>query len=152
MYYFSYTPSICPLWILANETGIVKISFSKLIGKAIEKETSLIKQAMTQIEEYLEGRRKVFDFPMDPQGTTFQKNVWSILQQIPYGETWSYKQVAIAVGNPNASRAVGMANNKNPLPIVVPCHRVIGANGKLTGYAGGLDVKERLLDLEQKHV
>ena len=86
---------------------------------------------------------------MHPQGTDFQLRVWQVLRTIPYGKTWSYKQVATAAGNPNASRAVGMANNRNPIAIIIPCHRVIGANGRLVGYAGGLDVKEKLLEIEQ---
>ena len=113
------------------------------------KETPLIIQAVTQLEEYLSGTRKEFDLPLNPIGTEFQKSVWKILQIIPYGEHWSYKQVAIALFKPTAARAVGMANNKNPLPIIIPCHRVIGANGDLVGYAGGLAIKEKLLKLEQ---
>ena len=96
--------------------------------------------------------RKIFTLPLAPVGTEFQQHVWKILQTIPYGETWSYKQVAVAIGNPKASRAVGMANNKNPLAIFIPCHRVIGSNGKLVGYAGGLNIKEHLLALEQENV
>ena len=112
-------------------------------------ETPLIMQAVTQIKEYLSGTRKQFDLPLNPSGTEFQKNVWHVLQMIPYGEHWSYKQVAIALLKPTAARAVGMANNKNPIPIIIPCHRVIGANGDLVGYAGGLAIKEQLLNLEQ---
>jgi len=112
-------------------------------------ENLLLIQAATQLEEYLSGSRKQFDLPLNLIGTEFQKNVWTILQTIPYGEHWSYKQVAIAIGKPTAARAVGMANNKNPIPIIVPCHRVIGANGDLVGYAGGLVIKEHLLKLEK---
>lgn len=112
-------------------------------------ETTLIKEAAKQLEEYLNGGRTTFDLPLNPQGTEFQKNVWKVLCDIPFGETRSYKQVAIAVGNPKASRAIGMANNKNPIMIFVPCHRVIGSNGKLVGYAGGLDIKEKLLSIEK---
>ena len=115
------------------------------------KETSLVIQAATQLEEYLSGSRKQFDLPLKLIGTEFQKNVWHILQTIPYGERWSYKQVAIALGKPTAARAVGMANNKNPIPIIVPCHRVIGANGDLVGYGGGLVIKARLLQLEKEN-
>lgn len=113
------------------------------------KETPLLQEAATQLSEYFAGNRTAFNIPMSPTGTAFQKKVWQVLQTIPYGETWSYKKVAMAIGNPNASRAVGMANNKNPIAIIVPCHRVIGANGKLVGYAGGLDIKSHLLQLEQ---
>lgn len=106
--------------------------------------------AFAQVQEYFEGKRKEFDFPYELNGTEFQKSVWKLLCDIPYGETRSYKEIAIAVGNPKASRAVGMANNKNPIAIVVPCHRVIGVNGKLVGYAGGLDMKTKLLKIESK--
>lgn len=114
-------------------------------------ETPLLAAAAGQLEEYLSGKRMIFDFPLNPKGTEFQKKVWDVLKTIPYGETWSYKQVAIALGKPTASRAVGMANNRNPIMIVVPCHRVVGSNGDLVGYAGGLDVKAMLLKLEKEH-
>ncbi|MBE6050453.1 MAG: methylated-DNA--[protein]-cysteine S-methyltransferase [Clostridium sp.] len=103
---------------------------------------------MKQISEYLEGNRKEFDFPIYLEGTEFQKKVWDTLRKIPYGETRSYKDIAIMVGNEKASRAVGGANNKNPIIIAVPCHRVIGKNGKLVGFGCGIDVKEKLLDIE----
>lgn len=112
-------------------------------------ETELIKQAAEQLMEYLEGSRKTFDLPLNPQGTEFQKSVWNVLCNIPYGETRSYKQVAVAIGNPKACRAVGLANNKNPIMIFIPCHRVVGLNGSLVGYAGGLDLKEKLLSIEK---
>lgn len=113
------------------------------------KETPLIIQTVTQLEEYIAGTRKNFTVHINPMGTEFQKNVWNILQRIPYGEHWSYKQVAIKLGKPTAARAVGMANNKNPIAIIIPCHRVIGASGNLVGYAGGLEIKEKLLKLEK---
>ena len=114
-------------------------------------ETELIKEAARQLNEYLNGSRTQFQLPLNPQGTEFQKKVWNALCNIPYGETRSYKQVAEAIGNPKASRAIGMANNKNPIMIFIPCHRVIGSNGKLVGYAGGLDMKEKLLQIENNH-
>ncbi len=113
-----------------------------------EMETPLIQEAFRQLSEYLKGERKTFDLPLNPKGTEFQKRVWNALCEIPYGETRSYKQIAEAIGNPKAVRAVGMANNRNPITIVVPCHRVIGADGKLVGYGGGLEMKEFLLRLE----
>lgn len=116
-----------------------------------EKKTSLTDRVYQQVMEYLDGKRKEFDFPYKMIGTEFQKKVWHALTKIPYGETRTYKEIATAVGNPKASRAVGMANNRNPIFIVVPCHRVIGANGKLVGYAGGLDMKDALLSLEKSH-
>ena len=112
-------------------------------------ETPLIKEACRQLSEYLKGERKTFDLPLNPKGTDFQKCVWRALCDIPYGETRTYKQIAEAIGNPKAVRAVGMANNRNPITIIVPCHRVIGANGKLVGYGGGLEMKEFLLRLEK---
>lgn len=105
---------------------------------------------ISQINEYFSRKRKQFDFKYKLIGTDFQLKVWKALENIPYGETRSYKDIAIAVGNEKASRAVGMANNKNPIFIVVPCHRVIGANGTLTGYAGGLHMKQALLDIEKR--
>lgn len=108
-------------------------------------------QAYSQIREYLDGKRQRFDFPYELHGTEFQKKTWSALCEIPYGETRTYKDIATAIGTPKACRAVGMANRDNPMWIVVPCHRVIGVNGKLTGYAGGLDMKAALLELERMH-
>ena len=116
-----------------------------------EKETKLLKEAEKQLEEYFSLKRKQFNLPYKQEGTTFMKKVWNALQEIPYGETRSYKQIAEKIGNPKAVRAVGMANNKNKIPIMIPCHRVIGSNGKLVGYALGLDVKKYLLDLESKN-
>lgn len=113
--------------------------------------SELSEKVIMQLNEYFEGKRKEFDFPYEVQGTEFQKKVWNALCDIPYGETRTYKEIATAVGNPKASRAVGMANNKNPIAIAVPCHRVIGANGKLVGYAGGLPMKEKLLEIEKYH-
>lgn len=112
-------------------------------------ETGLIKEAAAQLEEYLRGKRKSFDLPIKTEGTEFQQLIWNILRTIPYGETRSYKDVAVLAGNPKASRAVGMANNRNPISVFIPCHRVIGANGKLIGYAGGIEIKHKLLNLEK---
>ena len=116
--------------------------------KVVIEESDLIKRAYIQIDEYIKGKRKIFDLPLNPNGTEFQKKVWKALTEIPYGETTSHKDIAVTLGNEKACRAVGMANNKNPIPIIIPCHRVIGANKKLVGYAGGLDLKKMLLNLE----
>jgi methylated-DNA-[protein]-cysteine S-methyltransferase len=113
-------------------------------------ETPLIQQAAAQLAEYFDGRRKTFDLPLVLRGTAFQTAVWEALQSIPIGVTRSYKAVAAQMGNPKACRAVGMANNRNPIVIIVPCHRVIGEDGRLTGYGGGLLVKQFLLDLEKR--
>lgn len=115
------------------------------------KNTEFTDLIYNEIMEYLNGKRKSFDIKYQMNGTEFQKKVWKELTKIPYGETRTYKEIAVAVGNPKASRAVGMANNKNPISIIVPCHRVIGSDGKLIGYAGGLDMKRALLNLEKKH-
>lgn len=104
--------------------------------------------AIGQLSDYFEGRRRKFDLPLAPAGTDFQRQVWHTLTRIPYGETISYGELARRIGNPRASRAVGLANGANPLPIIVPCHRVIGANGSLTGFGGGLPIKRTLLALE----
>jgi len=104
--------------------------------------------AHTQLQEYFAGKRKVFDLELAPSGTDFQKKVWQALLKIPYGKTATYKEIAAAIGHPKAARAVGMACNKNPIAIIIPCHRVVGSNGSLTGYAGGLEMKKRLLELE----
>lgn len=103
-----------------------------------------------QIKEFLRGVRTAFDLPLKMDGTTFQKKVWNALKDIPYGETVSYKEIASKIGNPKATRAVGLANGRNPIPLIVPCHRVIGSDGKLVGYDGGLERKVHLLNLEQK--
>ena len=115
-----------------------------------QSDTPTLRKAAQELSEYFAGNRKEFDIPLNPKGTDFQKSVWNALCTIPYGKTMSYGQVAAQIGNPKASRAVGMANNKNPIPILIPCHRVIGANGKLVGYGGGIWMKQKLLELEQK--
>lgn len=149
-YAYSYEFEIGKLWICTDESSLLEISFrNDLVTKNPKiQETELILKVKSQLDEYFSRKRKVFDLPLNPQGTAFQKRVWQALTQIKYGKTCCYKDIAFAVGNPKASRAVGMANNKNPIPIIIPCHRVIGKNGNLTGYAGGLDVKRELLALE----
>lgn len=138
--------------ITGTENGIISLSFSEDVPQGSEvKETYLLAEAGKQLIEYFDGKRTNFDLPLLPKGTPFQKKVWQALTTIPYGETISYKELAGYIGNPKACRAVGMANNRNPLPIFIPCHRVIGSNGKLVGYGGGLDRKEMLLELERKN-
>lgn len=151
-YYYSYQTSVGELWFCENNGYITNISYNKefkTFDQAIRQETPTIKNAFIQVKEYLEGKRTFFDIKLAPEGTDFQKSVWEKLKEIPYGETRTYKQIAEATGNPKACRAVGMANNRNPIAIVLPCHRVIGADGKLTGYAGGLSIKEQLIRLEK---
>ena len=140
---------IGPLRIVESDKGISEISFSSETKDIIVEKTKGIQKAMMQLEEYFRGQRKEFSLPLDIQGTPFQIQTWKALLTIPYGTTWTYKQLAKAIGNEKASRAVGNANNKNKIAIIIPCHRVIGTNGKLVGYAGGLLVKQHLLDIEK---
>lgn len=116
-----------------------------------QEQTPVLQEALRQLGEYFDGTRKVFDLPLQPRGTAFQQRVWRALCDIPYGQTRSYAHLAEQIGRPKACRAVGMANHKNPIPILIPCHRVVGADGSLTGYAGGLAMKKALLDLESKY-
>jgi methylated-DNA-[protein]-cysteine S-methyltransferase len=135
---------------IVEENGkIVEACFRKIKDAEILT-TPVLKEAKAQLEEYFTLKRNKFNLPLNPKGTTFQKKVWGELLKIPYGKTTTYGEIASKIGNKNASRAVGGANNKNPIPIFIPCHRVIGKSGNLTGYALGLDIKEKLLKLEQK--
>lgn len=142
-----------PLVIAADDTGLRHIEFYQNRHPADRAnwqggDNDVLQAAQAQLEEYFAGTRTQFELPLAPQGTAFQLIVWQELARIPYGETISYVQLAQRVGNPSASRAVGAANGRNPLPIVLPCHRVIGADGALTGFGGGLPMKEFLLKLE----
>lgn len=131
---------------------ITELFFEKdTIEDRSEEKTPLLVEAEKQILAYLSGERKSFDLPLAAKGTDYQKTVWKALCEIPYGETRSYKEVAEMIGKKQAFRAVGQANNKNPILILIPCHRVVGANGNLVGYAAGLDIKKKLLELEQTH-
>jgi methylated-DNA-[protein]-cysteine S-methyltransferase len=147
-YSYTYNSPIGTLY-LAEENGALTDLRFRPIPDAKERETPFLKRTVLQLAEYFDGKRHEFDLPLDPRGTPFQKSVWSALQNIPYGTTRSYKDIAVAVGNPKACRAVGMANNKNPISVIIPCHRVLGATGALTGYGGGLDMKRALLELEK---
>ncbi|MGH8906869.1 MAG: methylated-DNA--[protein]-cysteine S-methyltransferase [Egibacteraceae bacterium] len=123
-----------------------------VLGQAWRSDPGPFQAAVEQLAAYFAGERTIFDLPVAPQGTAFQLQVWKALQEIPYGQTRSYGAIAERIGNPRAVRAVGLANGRNPIAIVIPCHRVIGANGSLTGYGGGLDRKRLLLRLESAHV
>ena len=147
IYRFTYDTVLGSVTLVEEDGALLAITTHRPY-EGIEQETALIKEANRQLSEYLKGERQMFDLPLNPRGTDFQKRVWRALCDIPYGETRSYKQIAEAICNPKAVRAVGMANNRNPITIVVPCHRVIGADGKLVGYGGGLEMKEFLLRLE----
>lgn len=151
--YYWYDSMIGPLTIVEYQGALYQIEFGKgeyALQEQMElNQTLLIQQVYQQLEEYFHGKRTRFDLPLHMEGTDFQKKVWNELQKIPYGKTCSYKEIALAIGNEKACRAVGSANNKNKIPIIIPCHRVIGANHKLVGYAGGLEIKKKLLELEQ---
>ncbi len=141
------------LQLVANQTHIREIRFSRSAqGRASsppsEEGSPLIDELVSQLGAYFEGQLQTFDLPLDPVGTDFQKNVWQALLRIPYATTISYGEIAARIERPAASRAVGAANGQNPIPIIVPCHRVIGSDGSLTGYGGGLDIKKILLELE----
>lgn len=147
MTHYTYDTVLGSVTFIEEGGTLLAISMQR-IHEGTEQESPLIRKAYLQLAEYLEGKRKEFDLPIQMRGTAFQKQVWKALLEIPYGETRSYKQIAEAIGNPKAMRAVGMANNRNPLLIVVPCHRVIGADGKMVGYGEGIEMKEFLLRLE----
>ncbi len=139
------------LEIVSDESFLIKLDLLKTTdGLRPINPNPITERAKNQLLEYFEGKRTVFDIPLSPQGTDYQKKVWQHLLDIPYGKTISYKTLATRTGNEKASRAVGHANSKNTIMIVIPCHRVIGKNGALTGYAGGIDVKKWLIEHEQK--
>jgi methylated-DNA-[protein]-cysteine S-methyltransferase len=150
--------------ITFSETSIGKIGIAEAAGKitnvyfatdiippALElKETTLLRDAFQQLNAYLKGKLKAFSLPIAPAGTIFRQQVWQLLVNIPYGTTATYKDIAIALGNPQSVRAVGQANHQNPIPLFIPCHRIIGMNGKLVGYRGGLAIKAKLLEIEKQ--
>lgn len=136
--------------IAEENSAVTNVFFKNTVKPAAytAAETPLLQEAARQLSEYFNGRRRTFSVPLAPEGTAFELSVWRALTDIPYGETRSYRDIAIAIGNPAACRAVGRANARNPISLFIPCHRVIGANKRLTGYAGGLAMKEGLLLLE----
>ena len=142
--YFQYDKLILEIFI--SEDKISKIDFTDTYFETEEDE--FIKKIKSQLLAYCQGKLKNFDLDLLVEGTEFQKKVWEEMQKIPYGKTMTYGELAEKVGNPKGARAVGMACNKNKIPIIIPCHRVVGKNGKLTGFAGGLDIKELLLKIE----
>jgi len=149
---FCYKTAMGDITIIENGEAIIEVDFGNNLNRETEiKETKLIRKAKEQLDEYFNGERKEFTLPLEPKGTDFQRKVWQTLINISYGRTKTYKEIAAEVGNEKACRAVGMANNKNPIAIIIPCHRVIGSNNKLIGYAGGLELKERLLNLEKNN-
>ena len=155
MYCTSLKTPVGRLQVFADDHALYQITFPTCMEKIHVASTApqghpLLSAAAAQLTEYFEGRRQDFDLPLSVQGTSFQQDVWRLMEQIPYGETRTYGELAARLGNPNKARAVGGAANKNTLPLVIPCHRVMGSGGKLTGFAGGLETKQFLLTLEQK--
>lgn len=150
-YYWYYEFPVGSLGIGEDGEGISNIFIPGTVetGDASRQETPLLMEAARQLEEYFSGYRREFQLPLSLKGTGFRRKVWEKLCEIPYGESRSYSELAAAVGNPRACRAVGMANHDNPVMVVVPCHRVLGKDASLTGYAGGLEMKKALLDLEK---
>jgi methylated-DNA-[protein]-cysteine S-methyltransferase len=151
MFSKNYLSPIGRIEIISNNDSILSISFVKSRKNSFKKSHTLCDRAQRKLEKYFEGKLKHFDLPIELSGTDFQNKVWKALCNIPYGETRTYQEIAIQIGNKNSCRAVGGANNKNPLGIIVPCHRVVGKNGDLVGYAAGLKSKEKLLRLENQH-
>ena len=158
MYYdFFKTGLIGTLTLAGDEAGLRHIDFETeknpiAIHNDWQRKPEFFTSVKTQLEAYFNRELSVFDIPLAPVGTPFQLKVWQALRAVPYGKLVSYKTIAQAIGNPNAVRAVGGANGRNPIPIIVPCHRVIGSDGSLTGFGGGLQTKKRLIDLERPQV
>lgn len=151
--YCYYQSPFGKLLLIGNDGILEELHFpdaaeQELIAEDCQYDETVFNEVLRQLAEYFAGNRQVFDLKIVPKGTPFQKRVWQELQKIPFGRTASYGEIAERVGNAKACRAVGMANNKNPIPIIVPCHRVIGKNGSLVGFGGGLDLKKQLLNLE----
>lgn len=153
---YCYCDSPIGRMLLVGEKGVLEeLHFANSteqlqIPTEWQKDESCFEETLRQLHQYFDGERREFDLPIAAKGTPFQEQVWRELRKIPYGETSNYGAIAERIGNPKACRAVGMANSKNPIPIIIPCHRIIGKNGSLTGFGGGLDVKKQLLDLEQE--
>jgi len=137
------------LGLCARDGFLVAVTFQPVVESGND---PVLDAAKRQLDEYFSGKRRDFDLPLDMRGTEFQKSCWKALTEIPYGEVCSYSDIAVKVGSPKAVRAVGMANHVNPIPIIVPCHRVVGKNGSLTGYAGGLDMKTWLIEHEKRNI
>lgn len=148
MYTYYYSSPVGVLEIKSTELHITWLQFKESAGIATEVVPEVLRECIRQLDEYFSGNRQDFSLPLATEGTHFQQSVWKALQTIPYGQTISYRQLAEKIGNPKACRAVGSANGRNPIAIIIPCHRVIAADHSLGGYAGGLDIKTRLLRLE----
>jgi O-6-methylguanine DNA methyltransferase len=153
-WYYAHTNSpVGPLFLAASTKGLVRLEFEGRVQKLnpkvkLQEFPDAIAPYLSELNEYFSGQRRVFSLPLDLRGTEFQLQCWRALLAIPYGETRSYGDIAQTIGHPHAFRAVGMSNNRNPIAIIVPCHRVIASDGSLCGYGGGLDIKRKLLELE----
>ncbi len=157
IFYTQLGSPIGTLLLVSEDSRLSQITFAKDGRPAVPKtewqeDAAALSETIRQLRAYFAGQLETFDLPLAPEGTPFQQKVWGELLKIPYGNTTSYGELAKRIGNPQASRAVGLANGSNPIPIVIPCHRVIGSNGKLTGYGGGLPIKEKLLALERRQL
>jgi methylated-DNA-[protein]-cysteine S-methyltransferase len=157
MYYSWFDSRVGPLMLAGSNDGLRLVSFgagkrARSVDPAWRQDDSAFVEVVNQLQSYFAGERKIFDLQLALEGTEFQKKVWTALRKIPYGETVSYKELAARVGSPKAMRAVGAANGANPIPIIVPCHRVIGNDGSLTGFGGGLPLKKKLLELESRQL
>jgi len=154
MSFFEYETILGRVVIVETNGSITRISpaFDASCLQEDRTETPLIREAHRQLQKYFAGKLYEFSLPLTPKGTEFMQSVWRALRKIPYGETVSYKDVAVKIGNPKAVRAVGMANNRNPIAVVIPCHRVIGSDGQLIGYRSGLENKRKLLELESRNI
>ncbi|MBE6465202.1 methylated-DNA--[protein]-cysteine S-methyltransferase [Denitrobacterium detoxificans] len=149
--YFAYNTPLGQLTLSSNGEAITGLAFGAVELDGDEAPTLLTNRAANELQEYFAGKRQAFTVPLSVSGSVFQESVWHAIARIPYGQTRSYSDIAASAGSPGAYRACGMAANANPIPIFIPCHRVIGANGKLVGYAGGMDIKEFLLNLERDY-
>jgi len=159
MYYTIFNTRVCEIILVGDEDGLSYLHLNTPDGKREfnilenwKRNKRFFRAAQEQIQAYAAGELIDFDLPLNLQGTAFQKTVWQTLRNIPFGELRTYQDIAAAVGNPKAARAVGMANHKNPIPLIVPCHRVIGSNGQLTGFASGLEIKQKLIQLERSQL
>jgi len=159
VYYTIFNTKLCEIIVVGNELGISHLHLSTNEGKRQfkisvdwQRNDSFFIEAQQQITAYIAGELTIFALQLNLQGTVFQQKVWQELRKIPFGELCSYQEIARAIGNERAARAVGMANSKNPIPLIIPCHRVIGSNGKLTGFASGLNIKQKLIQLEQNYL
>ncbi len=152
IYYTSINTPVGFLKITTNDTALLSVDFSDQHSESGSYQPEILKNSVSQLVEYFNGTRTEFSLNLNPEGTEFQKKVWQLVESIPYGQTVSYLDIALLSGSEKNTRAVGLANGKNPIPIIIPCHRVVGSSGKMTGYAGGIDRKKWLLLHEQNIV